>query len=109
MAEAAGMVLAGIPLAIWALEKYAEPFETFHNYRISIETLRANLILQRSQLQITLSNVGLGREPSIDELRECFEKKFPGISNELTFIVKRMDEITAGLMKNLDIDVNRKV
>jgi hypothetical protein len=109
MAEVAGLVLGGIPLAIWALEKYAEPFEAFHNYRTSIETFRTNLILQNWHLQTTLSNIGLGSEPSIDELRECFETKFPSISRELMVIVQRMDEVTAGLMKNLDIDVNGKV
>ncbi|PMD20205.1 hypothetical protein NA56DRAFT_660087 [Hyaloscypha hepaticicola] len=108
MAEVAGFVLAGIPLAIWALEKYAEPFEAFHDYRTSIETFRANLILQNLHLQTTLSNIGLGSKPSIDELRECFETKFPGISRELMVIVQRMDDVTAGLMKNLDIDVNGK-
>jgi hypothetical protein len=110
MAEAvAGLVLGGIPLVIWALEKYAEPFEAFHNYRTSIETLRTNLTLQNRQLQTTLSNIGLGSEPSIDELRECFDTKFPVISCELMFIVQRMDKVTAGLMKNLKIDVNGKV
>jgi hypothetical protein len=109
MAEVAGLVLGGIPLAIWALEKYAEPFESFHHYHISIETFRTNLILQNRHLQTTLSNIGLGSEPSIDELRECFETKFPGISRELMFIVQSMDKVTAGLMKNLDIDVNGKV
>ena len=109
MAEVAGLVLGGIPLAIWALEKYAEPFEAFHDYHTSIETFRANLILQNLHLQTTLSNIGLGSKPSIDELRECFETKFPSISRELMVIVQRMDDVTAGLMKNLDIDVNGKV
>ena len=110
MAEVvAGLVLGGIPVAIWALEKYAEPFEAFHKYRTSIETFQTNLNLQKRHLQTTLSNIGLGSEPSINELRECFETKYPGISRELMFIVRRMDEVTAGLMKNLDIDVNGKV
>ncbi|KAH0560047.1 hypothetical protein GP486_003434 [Trichoglossum hirsutum] len=108
MAEVAGLVLGGIPLAIWALQKYAEPFEAFHDYRTSIETFRTNLILQNRHLQTTLSNVGLDSEPSIAELRECFETKFPGITHELMFIVQRMDEVTAGLLKNLDIDVSGK-
>jgi hypothetical protein len=109
MAEVAGLVLGGIPIAIWALEKYAEPFNAFHYYRNSIETLRTNLILQNRQLQTTLSNIGLGNKPSINELRECFEAQFPQISRELMFIVQHMDQVTAGLLKNLDIDVDGKV
>jgi hypothetical protein len=109
MAEIAGVVLGGIPVAIWALEKYADPFETYHKYRISIETLRANLKLQERQLQTTLSNIGLEKEPSIDELQRHFQAKYPGISSELMLIVQRMEEVTAGLMKSLDIDVKGKV
>ncbi|KAF2798221.1 hypothetical protein K505DRAFT_268188 [Melanomma pulvis-pyrius CBS 109.77] len=109
MAEVvAGLVLGGIPIAIWALDKYAEPFEAYHKYRTSIETFRTNLILQKWHLQTTLSNIGLSSEPSIDELRECFETKYSSISRELMFIVQRMDEITARLINRLDINVNGK-
>lgn len=109
MAEVAGLVLGGIPLAIWALEKYAEPLEAYHNYHTSIETFQTDLILQHKQFQTTLCNIGLGNEPSSEELSECFETKFPGISRELMSIVQRMDHVTAGLLKNLDVDVNGKV
>ncbi|KAJ5637351.1 hypothetical protein N7490_007230 [Penicillium lividum] len=108
MAEVTGLVLGGIPLAIWALEKYAEPFEAFHNYHTSIETFRVDLILQNRQFQTTLGNIGLSNEPSIEELRECFETKISSISRELIYIVQRMDSATAKLLKNLDIDVARK-
>ncbi|CAI7662833.1 unnamed protein product [Penicillium glandicola] len=108
MAEIAGLVLGGIPLAIWALEKYVEPLEAFHNYRISIETFRTDLIFQNRQLQTTLCNLGLGNEPSREELRKCFDTKFPSISRELISIVQRMDDVTAGLLKSLDIDINGK-
>ncbi|OQE89857.1 hypothetical protein PENNAL_c0013G12049 [Penicillium nalgiovense] len=109
MAEVAGLVLGGIPLAIWALEKYMEPLEAFQKYRTSIETFRTDLILQNRQLQTTFCNIGLGNEPTSEELRECFDAKFSSISRELMSIVHRMDDVTAGLMKNLDIDVNGKV
>ncbi|KAK1763701.1 hypothetical protein QBC33DRAFT_548990 [Phialemonium atrogriseum] len=108
MAEIAGLVLGGIPLAIWALEKYAEPFEAFHRYRTSIDTFRADLILQKWQLQTTLSNVGLHADPSTQELRECFETKYPEICPQLMSIIERMDEVTAALLKTLDLDVKGK-
>ncbi|KAJ6028160.1 hypothetical protein N7540_003736 [Penicillium herquei] len=102
--EVTGLVLGGIPLAIWALEKYAEPFEAFRHYRTSIETFRTDLILQNRHLQTTLANIGLGSESTGEELRECLEKQFPSISRELLFIVQRMDEVTASLLRNLEVD-----
>ncbi|KAF9641769.1 hypothetical protein BFW01_g1752 [Lasiodiplodia theobromae] len=105
MTEIAGLVLGGIPIAIWALEKYAEPLVVSNN---SIETFRANLIMQKRHLQTTLSNIGLGSEPSIEELHECFKTKYSGIFPQLMFIVQRMDDVTAELMKNLDINNNIK-
>ncbi|KAJ5173649.1 uncharacterized protein N7500_001580 [Penicillium coprophilum] len=108
MADIAGLVLGGIPIAIWALEKYVEPFEAFHNYRISIETFRTALIFQNRQLQTTLCNLGLDNDPSREELRQCFDTKFPSISRELIYIVQRMDDVTAALLKSLDIDINEK-
>ncbi|SPO04608.1 uncharacterized protein DNG_07293 [Cephalotrichum gorgonifer] len=108
MAEIAGLVLGGIPLIIWALDRYAEPFEAFHHYRTSIETLRTDLVLQNRQLQTTLSNIGLDNEPTIDELRECFATKFPSISRELESIIQRMGTAIYVLMKKLNIDADGK-
>lgn len=109
MAEIAGLVVGGIPLAIWALEKYAEPLGAFNKYRTSIETFRTDLILQKRQLQTTLSNIGLPDNPSNEELRQCFELKFPDISRELMSIIRRMDDATAALLKTLEVDITRKV
>ena len=106
MAEIAGLVLGSIPLVICALEKYAEPFGDVHQHRISIETLRTDLILQNRQLQITLANVGLGEEPSKDELREYFENRFPNTCGQLIFIIQRMDDLISGLLTDLEISVN---
>ncbi|KAH7234152.1 hypothetical protein B0J15DRAFT_539082 [Fusarium solani] len=107
MAEVAGLVLGGIPIAIWALEKYAEPFETHQNYYVAIQTLRADLTMQKSQLEITLRNIGL-ENPSVDELQECLSAKFPGIHQDLVVIIKAMDERTSKLLRDLEIDFNGK-
>lgn len=109
MAEVAGLVLGVIPIIISALEKYAEPFDSYHHYRASIESFQTALSLQNRHLQTTLSNIGLDSKPSSEELRECFDTKFPEISRELMFVVQRINDIIAGLMRNLDIDVNAKV
>lgn len=109
MAEFAGLVVGALPLAIWALEKYAEPFETFHRYRTTIESFRAQIIIQNYQLEKTLSNLGLGTNASREELQECFEAKFPQISHELIFIVRQMDDIATELTRSLDVSINAKV
>ncbi|KAL2675693.1 hypothetical protein Neosp_011883 [[Neocosmospora] mangrovei] len=107
MAEAAGLALGGIPIAIWALEKYAEPFDAHQNYWIAIQTLRADLTMQKSQLMITLHNIGL-ENPSMDELQECLCAKFPSIYQDLVIIIKAMDERASKLLGDLDIDFNGK-
>ncbi|KAK3293390.1 uncharacterized protein B0H64DRAFT_211728 [Chaetomium fimeti] len=108
MAEIVGLVVGGFPIAIWALEKYAEPWETYHRYHTTIQAFRADLILQKRQLQTSLLNIGLHDNPTTEEVREFFEEKFPDISPELMSIIRRMDETTASLLKSLEIDVNGK-
>ncbi|KAI0490376.1 hypothetical protein F4859DRAFT_520195 [Xylaria cf. heliscus] len=108
MAEIAGLVLGALPIAIWALEKYSEPFENLHKCRMSIESFRAQIMIQNYQLKTTLANVGLRKDASREQLQECFEAKFPQISNELTFIVQQMDEVTMELLTSLNVSINAK-
>ncbi|KAI8719838.1 hypothetical protein NCS52_00766000 [Fusarium sp. LHS14.1] len=107
MAEVAGLVLGAIPIAIWALEKYAEPFETHQNYYVAIQTLRADLTMQKSQLEITLRNIGL-ENPSMDELQDCLCAKFPSIHQDLVIIINAMNERASKLLGDLDVDINGK-
>lgn len=109
MAEIAGLVVGGIPLALWVLDKYAEPYETFHRYRAAIEDLQTDLNLQRHLLSRTLSNIGLSDDASDEDIRECFETKFPSISRDLMSIMERMGGATADLLKTLDVDATAKV
>ncbi|KAJ2990939.1 hypothetical protein NUW58_g2714 [Xylaria curta] len=108
MAELAGLALGALPIAIWALEKYSEPFETLHRYRTTIEIFRSQIIIQHYQLEKTISNLGLGKDASREELRECFEAKFPQISHDLMLIVQQMDEVTMELIGGLDVSLSAK-
>jgi hypothetical protein len=81
MAEIAGLVLGTLPLVIWALEKYAEPFEFYNKYRITIETQRDNLVMQNLQLRATLAEIGLSDESTKEELVQCFQAKYPEIED----------------------------
>lgn len=109
MAEIAGLVLGGIPLVILALEKYAEPFSAYHRYRVSIEDFRSDLIIQRRQLHTTISTIGLSDDSTTEELRECLERQFPDVAEELMSIFRRMNGLTAELLKDLDVDVKGRV
>jgi hypothetical protein len=109
MAEIAGLVLGAIPLIVLALDKYAEPIETFHRYRISIETFRADLVLQHRRLHGTLSAIGLGDSPSYEELKSRFESFYPDICSELITFIGRMDQVIAVLMKDLNVNFDVKV
>lgn len=106
--EAAGLVLGAIPIGIWALEHYQEPLEAYTDYHNTINTLKVNLQIQKMHLDTTLLSIGL-RDPTPEELRACLRAKFPGRHEELLFIIAQMDELTAGLMANLMVDMNRKV
>jgi hypothetical protein len=109
MAEIAGLVLGAIPLIVLALDRYAEPIGAFHRYRISIETFRADLVLQHRSLHRTLSAIGLGDSPSFEELKSRFECFFPDICSELITFIGRMDQVIADLMKDLNVNFDVEV
>ena len=53
--------------------------------------------------------MGLDENPSIEELRECFEAYFPDTSSELMTVIGRMDQLVAKLMKDLDVEFDLNV
>ncbi|UKZ53075.1 hypothetical protein TrVGV298_006862 [Trichoderma virens] len=76
MAEVIGLALSVLPIVIWALEKYSEPFDAYSDYHNAISTLQANLQIQRMHLEATFQSIGL-RHPTPRELHECLRQKFP--------------------------------
>ncbi|KAI0868908.1 hypothetical protein GGS24DRAFT_185442 [Hypoxylon argillaceum] len=106
MAELAGLVLGALPIAIWALEKYSEPFETFHRYHTTIQSFRAQLIIENYQLEKTLSSLGLRKNATRQELQACFEIKFPQICHELVVVVQQMNDVTTELTRSLDVSID---
>ncbi|KAL7935817.1 hypothetical protein V8C35DRAFT_298324 [Trichoderma chlorosporum] len=107
MAEAMGLALSVLPIVIWALEKYSEPFEAYSDYHNTISTLQANLQIQRMHLEATFQSIGL-RHPTPRELHECLQQKFPQNHREILFIVRQMDDMMMKLMENLQVDMSRK-
>ena len=104
----AGLVLGGIPIALWALEKYHDPVKSYWKYDMTLSTLRDNIFVQQQQLHITLRLIGLN-QPTINELRECLEEKYPNHYREFLSIIKHMDEITKDLLDKLEIDIDGRV
>ncbi|RFU79388.1 hypothetical protein TARUN_2843 [Trichoderma arundinaceum] len=107
MAEAVGLALSVLPIVIWALEKYSEPFDAYSDYHNAISTLQANLQIQRMHLEATFQSIGL-RHPTPRELHECLQQKFPQNHHELLFIIRQMDDMMVRLMDNLQVDISRK-
>jgi len=108
MAELAGVVLGGIPIILWALQQYHDPVKSYRKYDMTLSTLRNNIFVQQQQLRATFSLIGLG-QPSIDELRECLEEKYPYQREEFLAIIEHMDKIINDLLYKLEIDMNGKV
>ncbi|KAL7947000.1 hypothetical protein V8C42DRAFT_319385 [Trichoderma barbatum] len=107
MAEVIGIALSVLPIIIWALEKYSEPFDAYSDYHNAISTLQANLQIQRMHLEATFQSIGL-RHPTPRELHECLRQKFPQNHSEILFIVQQMDDTMVRLMENLQVDMSRK-
>ncbi|KAI0098655.1 hypothetical protein GGR51DRAFT_537941 [Nemania sp. FL0031] len=106
MAELAGLVLGALPIAIWALEKYSEPLDILHRYRTTIQTFRAQLVIERYQLEETLSSLGLEKNASKQELQDCFQDKFPQICDELVLAIQQMNDVAMELTRSLDVSLD---
>jgi hypothetical protein len=85
MAKIAAIVLGGIVLVLWALERYHEKVETYWQYKTAASALRNNIFVQQQQLRTTLGLIRLGH-PGFNELRECLEEKYPSQHKE-TFLI----------------------
>jgi hypothetical protein len=111
MAEVAGIVLGGIPVALWALQRYhdaAKSYRNFRKYDMTLSTLRDNIFVQQQQLHITIGLIGLD-QPSINELQERIQESYPRQQREIISIIGHMDQIIRGLLDKLEIDMDGKV
>ncbi|KAK0711814.1 hypothetical protein B0H67DRAFT_491356 [Lasiosphaeris hirsuta] len=99
MAEVVGLVLGGIPLAIWALGKFSEALDAFHGDQFEIKTFQTDLTLQFRRLELTLDRMGLplGSNPSRRELEAAIKEKFSDMETVLT--AKPLDKIRSDWRK----------
>ena len=108
MAEIAGVVLGGIPIALWAFDRYREPVESYCKYDMTLSTLQDNIFIQQQQLRTTLGLIGLD-QPCFHEVQEWIREKYPSRHEEILSIVAQMDRVTKSLLDKLEVDTNGKV
>ena len=113
MAEIAGLVLGGVPLAIAALENYQkclQPARDYLKYESTLKLIRMNVFIQQEQLKVTLRNcVGL-EQPTHYELQERLLQLYPTPKcQEFLSIILHMEALVSKLMDRLEIDSQGKV
>ncbi|KJR87558.1 uncharacterized protein SPSK_01549 [Sporothrix schenckii 1099-18] len=108
MAEIAGLVLGGLPLVISAVEVFAEPLESYRNYKKQVLQFHSLLALQRQKLEATLLDIGLDT-PSKDELSRYVQANAPKVADEILYIYQCIEEETNKVMRKFGIDSRTKV
>ncbi|KAI1497399.1 hypothetical protein F5X99DRAFT_24443 [Biscogniauxia marginata] len=107
--EVAGVVLGGIPIALYVLDNYKrclDPARDYWRYKSTITTIRMNVFIQQEQLNIALRSIGLTK-PSLQELQEHLRDLYPQKSEFLS-IIDRMEEVVAKLIEKLDVESTGK-
>ncbi|ERS95331.1 hypothetical protein HMPREF1624_08209 [Sporothrix schenckii ATCC 58251] len=107
MAEIAGLVLGGLPLVISAVEVFAEPLESYRNYKKQVLQFHSLLALQRQKLEATLLDIGLDT-PSKDELSRYVQANAPKVADEILYIYQCIEEETNKVMRKFGIDSRTK-
>lgn len=109
--ELAGLVLGGLPIALYALDNYDRCLQVpkdYWRYKSTIKLLRSHIFVQHEQLQITLRNIGL-TDPNPFRLEEFIRQKYPDKFEAFVDIVSHMDGLLKKLLSNLDVDIDKKV
>ncbi|KAK3375685.1 hypothetical protein B0T24DRAFT_572047 [Lasiosphaeria ovina] len=113
--EIVGVVLGGIPLALYALDSYKRCLRMTKDvvkYGATLETFRLHIFIQRKQLELTLRNVGLrfeeGQLPTRRELDTHLARLYPSGHAEFLSILSQMEGIMAKLLDKLDVDSQGK-
>ncbi|KAK0733076.1 hypothetical protein B0T26DRAFT_745167 [Lasiosphaeria miniovina] len=113
--EVVGVVLGGIPLALYALDSYKRCLRMTKDvvkYGATLETFSLHIFIQRKQLELTLRNVGLrfeeGQLPTRRELDTHLARLYPSSHAEFLSILSQMEGIMAKLLDKLDVDSQGK-
>lgn len=111
MADIAGLVLGGLPIALYCLDNYRRCLDSvtdWRRYEDTLKPIRNNVFLQQEQLNATLRTLGL-HDPSPGDLQDCLRVNFPDRYDKFLSILERMGEIIQEMMDKLDVDAQGKV
>ncbi|KAI8624314.1 hypothetical protein F5Y19DRAFT_491153 [Xylariaceae sp. FL1651] len=110
MAEAAGIALGGISLAVSVVEHYAKAAQITKDILdiSSTQELKLRIFIQQKQLETTIRNLGLLPTSTEIELREAVQKRYPKEYPEFIKVIDNIRTIVQKLMERLDVDVNGK-
>ena len=109
--EVAGVVLGGLPLALYAIDNYHRCLQMgtdFWRFDSTIKLIRNHVFLQQEQLHMTLRSIGL-LNPTRDELEEHLRQLYPDKYDTFMDVIQHMEKLLAKLMDKLDIDAQGKV
>jgi hypothetical protein len=114
MMEVAGVVLGAIPLIFYALDNYHrawEPLRDAKRWKETIQTIRAQVEIQRQQLNRTLSELELELTDTttMDEIEFALQIKHPNSWEPFMMSIRRMDGLMNSLAKDLYPDVQGPV
>ncbi|KAK7953658.1 hypothetical protein PG988_014352 [Apiospora saccharicola] len=108
--ELAGLVLGGLPMALYAMDNYhrcSQAMKDYWRWKSTIKLLRSHIFVQHEQLQITLRSIGLTTTDSF-RLDEFIRHKYPDKHESFVNILSHMDGLFRRLMDDLDVDINGK-
>lgn len=108
--ELAGLVLGGLPIALYAMDNYHRCLQVPKDYwrhKSTIKLLRSHIFVQHEQLQITLRSIGL-TDPNFFRL-ELIRHNYPDKHEAFVDIISHMDGLLKRLMEDLDVDTLGKV
>ncbi|KAK7403826.1 hypothetical protein QQX98_010397 [Neonectria punicea] len=113
--DVTGVVLGGIPIALYALDSYKRCLRGVHGvlgYEATLETFRRHIFIQKMQLEVTLQNIGLhaddGQLPTQVELKDHLQRLYPDNCEKFMDILAQMEGILAKLLYKLNVDSQGK-
>ncbi|KAH6842349.1 hypothetical protein B0I37DRAFT_381721 [Chaetomium sp. MPI-CAGE-AT-0009] len=109
--EVAGLALGAIPIALYAVDNYRRCLSAVRDvvrYQATLETFRLNIFIQKKQLEVTLSNAGLGMADGSptpkSELKARLQRIHPTSHDEFMSILEHIEALLDKLLDKLDVD-----
>ena len=109
--EIAGVVLGGLPIALYALDNYHRCLQVGKDYwrfESTIKLIRNHIFIEQQQLHATLRSIGLVN-PSRSDVQEHLRQLYPDKCETFMDIITHMETLLDKLTSDLEIDPRGKV